>query len=99
MRGFAWCMDNRHIVYPQDTGGDENWHLHLVDPDDGADCRRHAVRRRPGTRSSAADRDQPHLILVGLNRDNPELHDAYMLDVRDGSLDLVAEEPRLRRAG
>ena len=33
----------------------------------------------------AADRDQPHLILVGLNRDNPQLHDAYMLDVRDGS--------------
>ena len=41
----------------------------------------------------AADRDQPHLILVGLNRDNPELHDAYMLDVRDGSLDLVAKNP------
>ncbi len=41
----------------------------------------------------AADRDQPHLILVGLNRDNPELHDAYMLDLRDGSLELVAKNP------
>jgi dipeptidyl aminopeptidase/acylaminoacyl peptidase len=92
VRGFAWCMDNRHIVYPQDTGGDENWHLHLVDPNDGTDV---DVTPFDGVqaRIMAADRDQPHLILVGLNRDNPELHDAYMLDIRDGSLDLVAKNP------
>jgi dipeptidyl aminopeptidase/acylaminoacyl peptidase len=92
VRGFAWCMDNRHIVYPQDTGGDENWHLHLVDPDKGTDV---DVTPFDGVqaRIMAADREQPHLILVGLNRDNPELHDAYMLDVRDGSLELVAKNP------
>jgi dipeptidyl aminopeptidase/acylaminoacyl peptidase len=92
VRAFAWCMDNHHIVYPQDTGGDENWHLHLVDPDAGTDV---DVTPFEGVQARilAADREQPHLILVGLNRDNPELHDAYMLDVRDGSLALVAKNP------
>ena len=92
VRAFAWCMDNHHIVYPQDTGGDENWHLHLVDPDEGTDV---DVTPFDGiqARIMAADREQPHLIMVGLNRENPELHDAYMLDVRDGSLELAARNP------
>jgi dipeptidyl aminopeptidase/acylaminoacyl peptidase len=92
VRAFAWCMDNHHIVYPQDTGGDENWHLHLVDLDEGTDV---DVTPFDGiqARILAGDREQPHLIMVGLNRDNPELHDAYLLDVRDGSLELVAENP------
>jgi dipeptidyl aminopeptidase/acylaminoacyl peptidase len=92
VRAFAWCMDNRHIVYPQDTGGDENWHLHLIDPDEGTDV---DVTPFDGVQARilAADREQPHLILIGLNRDNPELHDAYMLDVRDGSLELAAKNP------
>ena len=92
VRAFAWCMDNHHIVYPQDTGGDENWHLHLVDPDEGTDV---DVTPFDGiqARILAGDREQPHLIMVGLNRDNPELHDAHLLDVRDGSLELVAKNP------
>ena len=32
---FLWCEDNRHIVYPQDAGGDENWHLRVVDLEAG----------------------------------------------------------------
>jgi dipeptidyl aminopeptidase/acylaminoacyl peptidase len=92
VRAFAWCADNHHIIYPQDTGGDENWHLHVVDPDEGTDV---DVTPFDGVQARilAADREQPHLIVVGLNRDNPELHDAYLLDVRDGSLELVAKNP------
>jgi dipeptidyl aminopeptidase/acylaminoacyl peptidase len=92
VRSFAWCPDNRHIVYPQDSGGDENWHLHIVDLEDGGD-----VDATPfdgvQARILAADRRQPNHLLVGLNRRDPQLHDAYLLDVRDGSLELVAENP------
>ncbi len=92
VRAYAWCMDNRHIVYPQDAGGDENWHLHVVDVDEGGDV---DVTPFDGiqARILAADRRQPHHLLVGLNRDNPQLHDAYLLDVRDGTLTLVAKNP------
>jgi dipeptidyl aminopeptidase/acylaminoacyl peptidase len=92
VRSFAWCPDNRHIVYPQDTGGDENWHLHVVDLEDGGDV---DVTPFDGVQARilAADRRRPDHLLVGLNRRNPELHDAYLLDVRDGSLGAVAENP------
>jgi dipeptidyl aminopeptidase/acylaminoacyl peptidase len=92
VRSFAWCPNNRHIVYPQDTGGDENWHLRVVDLESGGDA---DVTPFDGVQARilAADRRRPNHLLVGLNRRNPELHDAYLLDVRDGSLELVAENP------
>ena len=31
IRQFAWAHDNKHLLYLQDTGGDENWRLHDVD--------------------------------------------------------------------
>src|SRR4029077_3766696 len=31
IRMFAWAHDGRHLLYLQDTGGDENWRLHDVD--------------------------------------------------------------------
>ncbi len=92
VRSFAWCPNNRHIVYPQDTGGDENWHLHVVDLEGGGDV---DVTPFDGVQARilAADRRQPDHLLVALNRRDPQLHDAYLLDVRDGSLELVAENP------
>ena len=32
-----WADDNRHLVYLQDTGGDENWHVHVIDLETGGD--------------------------------------------------------------
>jgi dipeptidyl aminopeptidase/acylaminoacyl peptidase len=29
--GFLFCHDDRHLVYTQDTEGDENWHLYALD--------------------------------------------------------------------
>ena len=31
IRVFAWARDGRHLLYMQDTGGDENWRLYDVD--------------------------------------------------------------------
>ena len=44
VRSFLWCEDNRHIVYPQDAGGDENWHLRVGRPAGRRRRRRDAVR-------------------------------------------------------
>ena len=48
IRQYFWAHDNRHLVYLQDTGGDENWHVHVIDLETGEHPRRHAVRRRAG---------------------------------------------------
>jgi Tol biopolymer transport system component len=35
IRSFFWAHDNRHLLYVQDVGGDEDWRLFDVDLDTG----------------------------------------------------------------
>ena len=89
---FAWAKDGRHLLYLQDTGGDENWRLYDVDletmakrdltPYEGIQARVIATRK--------SHRDE---VLVGMNRDNPQLHDVYRLDLKTGELAKLIENP------
>jgi dipeptidyl aminopeptidase/acylaminoacyl peptidase len=92
IRMFAWAHDGRHLLYLQDTGGDENWRLHDVDLE--------TMQRRDLTpfdgvqaRVVAMERKFPTEVLIGLNRDNPELHDVYRLDLVTGQLAKEVENP------
>jgi dipeptidyl aminopeptidase/acylaminoacyl peptidase len=92
IRMFAWAHDGRHLLYLQDTGGDENWRLHDVDLE--------TMQRRDLTpfdgvqaRLLAMERKFPTEVLVGLNLDNAELHDVYRLDLVTGELAKEAENP------
>jgi dipeptidyl aminopeptidase/acylaminoacyl peptidase len=92
IRMFAWAHDARHLLYLQDTGGDENWRLHDVNLE--------TMRRRDLTpfkdvhaQVVAASKKFPTEILVGLNRDNPQLHDVYRLDLLTGELALEEKNP------
>jgi dipeptidyl aminopeptidase/acylaminoacyl peptidase len=92
IRSFTWARDGRHLLYVQDTGGDENWRLYDVDMDtmarrdltpfDGIQARIIAASKR--------HRDQ---LLVGMNRDNPQLHDVYRLDLPTGELTKLIDNP------
>jgi dipeptidyl aminopeptidase/acylaminoacyl peptidase len=92
IRMFAWAHDGRHLLYLQDAGGDENWRLHDVDLQ--------TLQRRDLTpfdgvqaRVIATERKFPAEVLVGLNRDNPELHDVYRLDLVTGELVKEMDNP------
>jgi dipeptidyl aminopeptidase/acylaminoacyl peptidase len=89
---YAWCHDNKHLLYVQDQGGNENWRIYTVDLDSGK-----TVDRTPFEDVQAqivADNKRfPHELLIGLNKDNPQLHDVYHLDLRSGELKKVAENP------
>ncbi|MFO8150061.1 MAG: hypothetical protein R6T93_07175 [Trueperaceae bacterium] len=37
VRTYRWAYDGAHLLYLQDHGGDENWRLHSVDLETGAD--------------------------------------------------------------
>jgi dipeptidyl aminopeptidase/acylaminoacyl peptidase len=92
IRQVRWAHDGRHLLYVQDTGGDENWRLHDVDvvtmehrdltPFDGVQ-----------TQLIARDRRFPTEILIGLNRDNPQLHDVYRVSLETGELTKVLDNP------
>jgi dipeptidyl aminopeptidase/acylaminoacyl peptidase len=92
IRVFSWAHDGRHLLYLQDTGGDENWRLYDVDlttmqhrdltPFDGVQAQ-----------ILATEKELPSEVLVGLNRDNPALHDVYRLDLVTGDLVKEVENP------
>jgi len=92
IRSYWWAYDNRHLLYIQDQGGDENWRLYCVDLDSGAVADLtpfDGVQAQP----IALSPRKPTEMLVGLNRDNPAYHDAYHVDLESGRLDLVRANP------
>jgi dipeptidyl aminopeptidase/acylaminoacyl peptidase len=92
IRLFIWAHDGRHLLYLQDTGGDENWRLHDVDLQT---MQRRDLTPFEGVRAEliATEKKFPTDILVGLNRDNPQLHDVYRLDLVTGELVKEVENP------
>jgi dipeptidyl aminopeptidase/acylaminoacyl peptidase len=92
IRSYRWAEDGRHLVYLQDSGGDENWRFHIVDPETGAD-RDATPFDGVQARVLGVSRRHPGHMLIGLNKDRPELHDAYLLELATGRLELVAENP------
>jgi dipeptidyl aminopeptidase/acylaminoacyl peptidase len=92
IRVYAWAHDGRHVLYLQDSGGDENWRLHDVDL---STMQRRDLTPFEGVRTEliAVEKKFPTEILVGLNRDNPELHDVYRLNLIDGELVKEEENP------
>jgi dipeptidyl aminopeptidase/acylaminoacyl peptidase len=92
IRMFAWAHDAQHLLYLQDTGGDENWRRHDVDTE--------TMQRRDlthydnvQTQLLAGDKKFPTEILIGLNRDNPQLHDVFRLNLTTGELVKEVENP------
>ena len=89
--GFGWISDER-IAYVQDKGGDENLRIYAVNIDGSNE-----VNLTPfdNVKSQIIDdlEDDPNFIIVGLNIRNPQVHDAYRLDVHSGELTMLAENP------
>ena len=92
VRVFAWAHDGRHLLYLQDAGGDENWRLYDVDLE--------SLERRDLTPFDkihatiiGASKRRPTEVLVGINADNPQLHDVYRLDLVTGGLVKEIENP------
>jgi dipeptidyl aminopeptidase/acylaminoacyl peptidase len=92
IRSYAWARDGRHLLYVQDVGGDENWRLYDVDPQ--------SLARRDLTPFDkihatiiGTSRRRPDEVLVGINADNPQLHDVYRLRLSSGELVKEIENP------
>jgi dipeptidyl aminopeptidase/acylaminoacyl peptidase len=88
----TWANDNRHLLYIQDQGGDENWRLYTVDLESG-EIRDRTPFDGVQARVVAGRKHRPNDLLIGLNKDNAELHDVYHLDLASGDLRKVAENP------
>ncbi len=92
VRVYFWAFTNKHIVYLQDKGGDENWHVHVVDLEKGET---RDLTPLEGVRAEikAVSHLHPDEILIGLNNRDPRLHDVHRLNLATGETTLVRENP------
>lgn len=90
---YQWTDDPRWLLYVQDNGGDENWHIYRVDLDDPS-APAVDLTPFPGARAYfELLADRPGTAMVAINDRTPELADAYELDIATGELTLLAENP------
>ncbi len=92
VRFYFWAQDNKHILYIQDVGGNENWRLYATNLDT------HETRDLTpfeNVQVQIIDHDKhfPNELLIGMNKENPQVHDVYHLDLTSGELTLVAKNP------
>ena len=80
------------MLYVQDVGGDENWRLYDVDPQT---LERRDLTPFEGIHATiiGTSKRRPDEVLVGINADNPQLHDVYRLDLASGELVKEIENP------
>ena len=92
IRNYAW-KGNGFVVYAMDDKGDENFHLKRVDLKSGEVK---DLTPFPKVRSEIID-DLADIsetdILITLNKRNPEVFDAFRLNVATGEMKMVAQNP------
>ena len=89
--GYFWLNNNR-IAYIQDTGGDENIHIYAVDIDGSNNIDLTPFENIQARITDDLEEDE-NFMLVEINKRNPQVHDVYRLNVNNGDLKLIAENP------
>ncbi|MBT8228939.1 MAG: S9 family peptidase [Bacteroidia bacterium] len=95
IRSYFWSRDSRYILYVQDKGGDENYHIYAVNP---------SIDIREGNETGVRDltpfeditafilhlpKFDEDLIYVGINDRDKAWHDYYKLRISTGERELI----------
>ena len=91
---YVWTRDGSYILFEQDQGGDENFHIYRTDPSNPT---AQAVDLTPneGARAQIIDlpRDRPNEALVAINARDKQYFDAYEIDIASGRSRLLEKNP------
>lgn len=97
IRGYFWTWDSQYILYVQDKGGNEDFHIYALNPqgkmmEDGVPESRNLT---PYDKTRAfiysVSRKNPDLLMVGLNDRDPAWHDLYEIKISTGERTLVRQ--------
>lgn len=85
---YMWARNSTHVLYMQDQGGNENYHIYAVDlaTNTTKDLTPHKKVRAEIIDMS---NERPDEILVGLNNRDERWHDAWLINVVTGKAKLV----------
>lgn len=89
--GYFWKSSSR-IVFLKDNAGDENFHLYAVDID-GKNLR--DLTPFDGVKADIVDdlTDNDNEMIIQMNKENKELFDVYRININDGKLEKIAQNP------
>lgn len=95
IRIFSWAQNNDHILFMQDKGGDENFHVFAVDLTKANEMR--DLTPYPGARASIQEvsREFPDEILVATNNRDPQVFDVHRVNIRTGESKLVEQNDQM----
>ena len=92
IRNFTWQYDNKHILYTQDVGGDENWRLYQTDI-----ATKQTKDLTPFEKVRvdivAYEWSSPDTILVQMNQRDAKDFDVHRVDLKMGKVDLDTQNP------
>lgn len=92
IRRYFWAADNKHVMYLQDVGGDENWRLYGVNLET-AEIKDLTPYEKVQVQIVDRNKHFPNELLIAMNKENPQLFDVYHLNLESGELTLVANNP------
>jgi dipeptidyl aminopeptidase/acylaminoacyl peptidase len=92
IRYHEWTEDGQRLIYVQDSGGDENWHVFLVEL---ATRKVTDLTPYPGVRVDGVTlrRRRPAEMLVALNLRDRGVFDMHRLDILTGRIELDTQNP------
>lgn len=88
---FFWKGSDR-IVYVQDSGGDENYHIYITDVAGGQARDLTPFEKVQAHVVDDLEEDPAHM-LIEMNRRNPEVFDVFRCELASGDLTQIAENP------
>ena len=96
--GYFWSRDGKFILYVQDKGGNENWHVYSVDPSAAPEV---DTGVPPATDLTPIDgitariysvpKKSPEYMIVGMNDRDPQFHDVHRVKIATGERELLIE--------
>lgn len=95
---YFWSRDSRNVLYVQDKGGDENFHVYSVKPDDAIDPDLgvpHSTDLTPydGIRAiiMSVPKSNHSTLIVGINDRDKAWHDQYEISIETGHRKLILQ--------
>ena len=92
---YFWSRDSKYILYVQDKGGNENYHVYAIDPFSETDHESIPEARNltpiEGVRSIIyhVAKNDPNLLFIGLNDRDKSWHDLYQIQISTGEKKLI----------
>ena len=94
IRQHFWAYDNKHVLYLQDEGGDENWHIYATDVVAGTtkDLTPYGTKeKKVKAELIGLSWKKPGLVAIGLNDRAEEWHDLWEVNIATAKRTLIEE--------